>query len=75
MAFFSENRRRNMLKAGTVYLFGTGTTLKLLDMMLPFVNMSSDEEQEFFSDGLSEELDRACRQRLPPPAGRLSSLV
>ena len=116
MAFFSENRRRNMLKAGTVYLFGTGTTLKLLDMMLqgldlptwimrtlaivlfaglpvvvyrawrrgedpgdshesdpqqrqrkepppersiavlPFVNMSSDEEQEFFSDGLSEEL-------------------
>lgn len=24
--------------------------------VLPFVNMSSDEEQEFFSDGLSEEL-------------------
>jgi hypothetical protein len=34
VAFFSENRRRNMLKAGTVYLFGTGTILKLLDMML-----------------------------------------
>ena len=24
--------------------------------MLPFVNMSSDKEQEYFSDGLSEEL-------------------
>ena len=24
--------------------------------MLPFVNLSSDPEQEFFSDGISEEL-------------------
>ena len=24
--------------------------------MLPFVNMSSDKEQEYFSDGISEEL-------------------
>jgi len=117
MQFLTENKRRNLIKAGTVYLFASGTILKLVDMMLgglglpgwvmralaialflglpvtlyrawkkgdeieegrsadsaerakrtaapsqrsiavlPFVNMSSDAEQEFFSDGLSEEL-------------------
>ena len=117
MRFLTENKRRNLIKAGTVYLFASGTILKLVDVMLgglglpdwvmralaialflglpimlyrawkkgdelevdqsadspkrtnrteappkrsiavlPFVNMSSDEEQEFFSDGLSEEL-------------------
>ncbi len=34
MAFFSENKRRNMLKVAIVYLFGTGTPLKLFEMML-----------------------------------------
>ena len=27
--------------------------------MLPFVNLSSDKEQEFFSDGMTEEITSA----------------
>jgi len=34
MQFLTENKRRNLLKAGTVYLFASGTILKLVDMML-----------------------------------------
>jgi TolB-like protein/Tfp pilus assembly protein PilF len=117
MQFLTENKRRNLINAGTIYLLASGTLLKLTDTMvgglgmpswimrviaavlfaglpvalilawrkgddieedqsaksadliartdppparsiavLPFVNMSSDPEQEFFSDGLSEEL-------------------
>jgi TolB-like protein/Tfp pilus assembly protein PilF len=117
MRFLTENKRRNLVNTGTVYLLASGTFLKLADTMigglgmpswimraiavvlfaglpvalilawrkgddihedqsansadliartdpppprsiavLPFVNMSSDQEQEFFSDGLSEEL-------------------
>lgn len=117
MRFLTENKLRNLINAGTVYLFASGTLLKLTDALiggpdmpawimravagvlfaglplvlilawrkgdeieenqsatsvalikrtdppparsiavLPFVNMSSDQEQEFFSDGLSEEL-------------------
>jgi TolB-like protein/Tfp pilus assembly protein PilF len=34
----------------------TGTSMQQSIAVLPFVNMSSDTEQEYFSDGLSEEL-------------------
>ena len=34
----------------------TATSQQRTIAVLPFVNMSSDEEQEYFSDGLSEEL-------------------
>ena len=30
--------------------------------MLPFVNMSSDREQDYFSDGLTEELLNVARR-------------
>ena len=34
MRFLTANKRRNLIKAGTVYLFALGTILKLVDMML-----------------------------------------
>ncbi len=42
--------------------------------VLPFVNLSSDKEQEFFSDGISEEiLDALARVKGLKVAGRTSS--
>jgi len=42
--------------------------------VLPFVNMSSDPEQEYFSDGLSEELlNRLAKNSLLQVAARTSS--
>jgi len=34
----------------------TNQTVEITSAVLPFVNMSSDPEQEYFSDGLSEEI-------------------
>jgi len=42
--------------------------------VLPFVNLSSDKEQEYFSDGISEELlDALARVKVLKVAGRTSS--
>jgi len=44
--------------------------------VLPFVNMSSDEEQEYFADGMSEELLNAlAKVRALRVAGRTSSFA
>ena len=44
--------------------------------VLPFVNMSSDPEQEFFSDGISEEiLNALARVKELKVAGRTSSFA
>jgi TolB-like protein len=44
--------------------------------VLPFVNMSSDEEQEYFSDGISEEiLNSLAKVRELKVAGRTSSFA
>jgi TolB-like protein len=44
--------------------------------VLPFVNMSSDEEQEFFSDGISEEiLNALAKVDALKVAGRTSSFA
>ncbi|MDH3265750.1 MAG: hypothetical protein OEM25_02185 [Gammaproteobacteria bacterium] len=44
--------------------------------VLPFVNMSSDEEQEFFSDGITEEiLNSLASEKSLKVAGRTSSFA
>ncbi|RPH99010.1 MAG: AraC family transcriptional regulator, partial [Lysobacterales bacterium] len=44
--------------------------------VLPFVNMSSDPEQEYFSDGISEEiLNSLSRVKELQVAGRTSSFA
>jgi TolB-like protein len=44
--------------------------------VLPFVNMSSDSEQEYFSDGISEEiLNSLARVKELKVAGRTSSFA
>ncbi|HXV74442.1 MAG TPA: hypothetical protein VD713_06910, partial [Sphingomonadales bacterium] len=44
--------------------------------VLPFVNMSSDPEQEFFSDGITEEiLNVLAKNRALKVAGRTSSFA
>jgi hypothetical protein len=51
-----------------------GTEIDRSVAVLPFVNMSSDKEQEYFSDGLSEELLNELAQiRELRVAGRTSS--
>ncbi len=56
--------------------FSESMTLQKSIAVLPFVNMSSDPEQDFFSDGISEEIINTLAQ-LPnlKVAGRTSSFT
>jgi TolB-like protein len=55
---------------------GTSAPTRTSIAVLPFVNMSSDQEQEFFSDGISEEiLNALARVSELKVAGRTSSFA
>jgi len=55
---------------------GADTTSHKSIAVLPFVNMSSDPEQEYFSDGISEEiLNSLARVKELKVAGRTSSFA
>ena len=79
--FVKEETLKNIRHPVRIYQLGSTTpTLPVMDTnkrsiaVMPFVNMSNDPEQEFFSEGISEEIINAIVQ-LPnlKVAGRTSS--
>ena len=50
----AELQRRNVLRVGMAYLVLTNTIRSIAT--LPFVNMSPDADNEYFADGISEEI-------------------
>jgi len=66
---------RNAAPAQTAQNHGTAPTEKSI-AVLPFVNMSSDPEQDYFSDGISEEiLNALSKVKELEVAGRTSSFA
>ena len=71
-ALLGPSAFRTLVHRPTVQAAGAAVTPSIA--VLPFVNLSSDKEQEYFSDGISEELlDALARVKGLKVAGRTSS--
>ena len=73
-ALVGSSTFRTLLAGRRPTVQGAGAAVTPSIAVLPFVNLSSDKEQEYFSDGISEELlDALARVKGLKVAGRTSS--